>query len=152
MQQFLYLFDQPLEIRDICLIQSNFIYLSCVYKTGERTTDPESQTTTTTTTKKPTSSITKGPKTTDPNNKPTTIKTTATPAPCVNTFKAVLLHRTTQQTYIFNDNVVYVLGKWLGMVDAQNPIPVREIFKGLQSVDALYYNKEGEIVVFSGTK
>lgn len=122
-----------------------------MYKTGSRTTDPESQTTT----KKP---ITFTSSRTDPDNQSTTNPTAsteiATPkaTPCINTFKAVLLHRTTEQTYIFNGNLIFVLGKRLGMTDHKDPIPVYKIFKGLQSVDALYYNKKGEIVVFSGLK
>jgi len=60
------------------------------------------------------------------------------------------LHETSQKTYVVNGEFAYILGKRLGV--EEGPINTNELFRGVDSVDAMYYNKRGEIVVFSGRK
>jgi len=116
--------------KDFDLNEDDIVGAQHIY--GSRATDPDERVTQPTQT---TTSIAPGK--------------TLPPAPaCIDEFKAALLHRSTGKTYIINDRFVYILARNLGM--ESGPIPVNKIFPGMDTVDSLYYNKDGNIVVFSG--
>jgi hypothetical protein len=54
------------------------------------------------------------------------------------------------ETYVVNDDKVYVLGTRLGVV--KGPIELTSMFPGLDKADAVYVNKDDNIVFFKGSR
>lgn len=86
---------------------------------------------------------------------PTTTTTTTSPEPgvtlppsprCIDNFKAIFLHPSSEKTYVMNGDKAYILGEKLGL--EKGPFEVTDIFPETKSVDAVYVKKNGNIVVF----
>jgi len=89
---------------------------------------------------------TSGPDTQTPQ---TTVATDA-PSTCLSVFKAIFYDRRSGESYVINDDKVYVLGKRLGIV--KGPVELMTLFPGLDAADAVYVNKDEQIVFFKGSR
>lgn len=69
---------------------------------------------------------------------------------CISSFRAVLLDRHTQKTYVINKDKVYILGAELGIENG--PIELHTQYRGLYEADAAYVREGGNAVFFKGTR
>lgn len=95
------------------------------------------------------------PKPTGVNSSPLPTKSTSprpTPSGCTSTFKAVFLDKTSEQTYVINNDKVYVLGRSSALAIERGPIQVSKIFPAVNTVDSAYTKEDGSIVLFSGNR
>ena len=64
--------------------------------------------------------------------------------------KAVFLDKETEDTYIINDDKVYVLNSKL--IQVRGPIELQTIFLEVKSADAVYRRQDGRIILFKDTE
>ena len=76
--------------------------------------------------------------------------TTEAPTTCLSNFRAIFYDKISMETYVVNDDKVYVLGTKLGVV--KGPIELTSMFPGLDRADAVYVNKDDNIVFFKGSR
>ena len=91
--------------------------------------------------------MTKVPKPIIPDRKPITSK--PKPPVCLNRIKAAFLG-SDKKVYVFNDDKLYVLGKFLTI--ERGPVPIGDVFRGVTKVDAAMKIESGELIFFHGDK
>ena len=64
--------------------------------------------------------------------------------------KAVFLDKETEDTYIINDDKVYVLNSKL--IQVRGPIELQTIFPDVKSAHAVYRRQDGRIILFKDTE
>ena len=65
---------------------------------------------------------------------------------CADRVQAIFYDETTENTYVINKNRVYVLEPNLGI--SFGPIPLENMFGGVERVDAAYINSESHLILF----
>jgi len=84
-------------------------------------------------------------------SKPTTTTKSVKYIPgCTGEFKSVFLDQDTKKTYIINSDKVYTLDANLKL--EKEPKELRNMFLGLDSVDAVYTKPNGDIIFFKDTR
>ena len=84
-------------------------------------------------------------------NPPTpTTKTIITSKMCPGNYHAIFYDKSSRETYVVNDDKVYILGKNLGV--RKGPLELDSLFPGLDRADAVYVNREDNIVFFKGAR
>ena len=81
---------------------------------------------------------------------PPTIQTTVAPKICQGNFRGIFLDKPSGETYVINDDKVYILGKNLGI--KKGPVELDTLFPGLDRADAVYVNRVDNIVFFKGSR
>ena len=87
---------------------------------------------------------------TQPTQNPTTTQTTIAPRVCPGNYRAIFYDKRSAETYVINDDKVYILGINLGV--KKGPVELDSLFKGLDRADAVYVNREDNIVFFKGSR